>query len=204
MNIWDENKVLFFIAFVVPGFIAIKVYELLVPSRYTDSSRQIVDAVSYSCINYAILLLPIYFVERSLGFENAPVRYILFWSFVLFVAPIIWVMAWRLLRQWRIFQSFIPHPVQKPWDFVFGKRRCYWVVVTLKDGDKIAGKFCDESFASSAPAEEQIYLEEEWVLNQEGGFERPAFNSAGIIILASEIRSVEFYKFYNNEVDEDE
>lgn len=193
MNIWDESKILLFIAFVVPGFIAIKAYELLVPSRYIDSSRQIVDAVSYSCINYAILLWPIYFVESRIAFDKAPSLYILFWSFVLFVAPIVWVVAWRFLRQWSLFQSFIPHPVQKPWDFVFGKRRCYWVVVTLKDGEKIAGKFGTGSFASSAPAEEQIYLEEEWILNQDGGFERPADQSAGIIILSSEIRSVEFY-----------
>lgn len=66
-------------------------------------------------------------------------------------------------------------------------------MVTLKDGDKVAGKFGVDSFASSAPAEEQIYLEEEWVLNKDGGFDRPADQSAGVIILSSEIRSVEFY-----------
>ncbi len=51
MKIWDENKLLIFIAFVVPGFIAIKAYELLTPTRYTESSKQIVDAVAYSCLN---------------------------------------------------------------------------------------------------------------------------------------------------------
>lgn len=90
-------------------------------------------------------------------------------------------------------QNIIPHPIQKPWDFVFSQRRSCWIIVTLKDGEKVAGKFGHNSFASSAPSEEQIYLEEEWLLNEDGGFERQAEQSAGIIILSSEIRSVELY-----------
>jgi len=65
----------------------------------------------------------------------------------------------------------------------------------------VAGKFGPNSFASSAPCEEQLYLEEEWVLNEDGGFERHAEQSAGVIILSSEIRSVEFY---NSGEDDDE
>lgn len=201
MNIWDESKLIIFIAFVVPGFIAIKAYELLLPSRHTESSKQIIDAISYSCLNYAILLWPIYLIEESSISKSYPNFYILFWSFVLFVAPVLLVLMWRFLRQLTFIQSLIPHPIQKPWDFVFGQRRAYWIIVTLKSGEKIAGKFGPNSFASSAPSEEQIYLEEEWVLNEEGGFERQAEQSAGVIILSSEIRSVEFY---NSGEDEDE
>lgn len=201
MNIWDESKLIIFIAFVVPGFIAIKTYELLAPSRYAESSKQLIDAVSYSCLNYAILLWPIYLVENSSMTEIHPNLYMLFWSFVLFVAPVCWVFAWKFLRQRSFVQNLIPHPIQKPWDFVFGQRRCYWIIVSLKDGQKVAGKFGPNSFASSAPSEEQLYLEEEWILNEEGGFERQAEQSAGVIILSSEIRSVEFY---NSGEDEDE
>lgn len=201
MDIWDESKLAIFIAFVVPGFIAIKTYELLAPSRYTDSSRQLIDAVSYSCLNYGILLWPIYAIETSAIPEGYPNLYVLFWFCVLFLAPIAWVFAWRMLRQWEFLQNIIPHPIQKPWDFVFGQRRCYWVIVTLSDGNKVAGKFGPNSFASSAPSEEQIYLEEEWLLNDEGGFDRKAEQSAGVIILSSDIRTVEFY---NSGEDENE
>ena len=37
--------------------------------------------------------------------------------------------------------------------------------VILKDGTLIAGKYAGNSFASSAPADEQLYLEETWILN---------------------------------------
>jgi Family of unknown function (DUF6338) len=93
----------------------------------------------------------------------------------------------------------MPHPTEKPWDFVFIQRKPYWAIVTLKDGMKIAGRYDSASFASSAPAPEQLYLEETWVLNADGGFERPRKETAGILILSSEIVTVEFFKLTTGE-----
>lgn len=193
MEIWEEDKLIIFIAFVIPGFVALKAYELLFPSERHDSSKQIVDAVAYSCLNYAILFWPIAAVENAKIGDSYSNLYALFYLFVLFIAPVILILVWKLVRESDLFQSFAPHPTQKPWDFVFSKRNTYWIIVTLKNGKRIAGMYGENSFASSAPAEEQIYLEQEWVLNEEGGFERPASQSAGIIVLASEIETVEFY-----------
>ena len=192
MNIWDENKLVLFIAFVVPGFIAIKVYELLSPSAQVDTSKQVIDAVSYSCLNYGFLLWPIYFVESSNLRTNNPQVYALFYMGVLFFAPVLLVLFWKYLRGLDWIQKFVPHPTQKPWDFVFSQRRTCWVIVTLKNGEKIGGMYGPNSFASSAPAEEQIYLEETWLLNEDGGFDCKAEQTSGIIILSSEILSVEF------------
>ncbi len=190
MAIWDENKLILFICFVIPGFVALKTYELFFPSRYMDSSKQIVDAIAYSCFNYALLLWPIFHVESGTLRTEHPNCYILFYVFVLFIAPILWVIIWKFIREHNLIQYFFPHPTQKPWDFVFGQRQCYWVIVTLKNGEKIAGMYGPDSFASGAPSEEQIYLEEEWILNEDGGFERPVEQTSGVIILSSEIVTV--------------
>lgn len=197
MSIWDEGKLILFIAFVVPGFIAIKAYELLSPSKHIDSSKQIIDAVAYSCLNYALLLWPIFLVESGTTRGESPNLYILFYVFVLFIAPIIWVLIWKYLRQWECIQRIVPHPTQKPWDFVFAQRYCYWIIVTLKSGKKVAGMYGTSSFASSAPSAEQIFLEEEWLLNDDGGFDRPVEQSSGVIILSTEIETVEI--FHNGE-----
>ncbi|HBZ5598803.1 TPA: hypothetical protein OOF66_002534 [Morganella morganii] len=61
----------------------------------------------------------------------------------------------------------------------------------MKDGSVIAGRYAEKSFASSAPAPEQIYLEETWILNEKGGFERAKKQTAGVIILSSEISHIE-------------
>jgi len=193
MDIWDADKLLLFVGFVIPGFVSLKTYELLFPSTPKDSSKQLVDAVAYSCVNYALLFWPIYEVEAHNIRTNWPRFYLAFYAFVLFIAPISWVYLLKRLRSSRFFQQALPHPTSKPWDYVFGQRREYWIVVTLKDGTRIAGKYGSSSFASSAPSTEQLYLEETWVLNDDDGFERPRTDTAGIIILASDVNTVELF-----------
>lgn len=193
MNIWDADKLVLFVAFAIPGFIALKAYELMFPGIREDPGNQIVDAVAYSCINYALLIWPVVAVE-ALGWRAGhPVLYGVFWLFVLFVAPVLWSFLWGLTRTRKFFQRALIHPIQKPWDFLFAQRKAFWVKIVLNDGTKIGGKYADRSFASSAPAEEQIYLEESWILNDKGGFERPKNRTAGILVLASQIAYLEFY-----------
>jgi hypothetical protein len=193
MDILDANKLVLFIAFVIPGFISLKTYELLFPAANRDSDKQLIDAVAYSSVNYALLLWPIYEIETHNIREAYPTYYILFYVFVLFVAPISWTCAMKKLRGYEFFQRSMPHPTAKPWDYVFQQRKPYWIVLTLKDGKQFAGRYDSASFASSSPAPEQLYLEESWVLNSDGGFKRPRSETAGILILSSEIQTVEFF-----------
>ena len=193
MNIWEIDKLFLFIAFVIPGFISMRFFELFFPSQLKDSSKHIVDAVTYSCINYALLLLPIYWVENGELFIFSPSLYVFFYVSVLFIAPLLWAFSWISLRKSQFFQKNVPHPTQKPWDYVFSQRKVLWVIVTLKDGVKIAGLYNSKSFASSAPSPEQIYLEQSWELNSDEMFERQHNETAGVIIVSSEISHVEFF-----------
>ena len=187
-----DNFQLFFI-FVVPGFIAMKTYGLLYPSSYVDTSKQIVDAISYSCLNYAIWLFPIYLFESYMDNDPYPYLYWLFYIFVLFIFPVILAISWGRIRQHSLINKFVPHPMHKAWDFIFSQSYVYWVIVNLKNGEKIAGKYGYGSCASRAPAEEQIYLEEEWLLNEKGGFDRPVEQTSGVLITSSDIISIEFF-----------
>lgn len=193
MDIWDANKLLLFIAFVIPGFVSLKTYELFFPAAPKESDKLLIDAVAYSSINYALLLWPIYEIETHKVRDSSPTAYILFYVFVLFIAPVSWACLMKRLRSTQFFQKSMPHPTAKPWDYVFAQRKPYWVIVTLKDGKQFAGRYDSTSFASSSPAPEQLYLEEAWVLNADGGFERSRTETAGIIILSSEILTVELF-----------
>ena len=193
MDIWDVNKLVLFIAFVVPGFISLKMYALLQPTDFKDTSQQLVDAVAYSSINYALLIGPIYAVDYFDLKTSHPALYALFWIVVLLIAPIAWACIFLWLRKTEFLQRSMPHPTGKPWDFVFRQRERYWVIATLIDGRQVAGLYDTKSFASSSPAPEQIYLQQTWVLNEDGGFERERTDSAGIIILAKEIATIELF-----------
>jgi hypothetical protein len=193
MDIWDANKLILFIAFVVPGFVGLKAYELLAPRATKDVAQQLIDAIAYSCINYALLLWPIYHVELTNLRATSQSVYVAFYVFVLLVAPVVWACLLRWARSTQFIQSTLPHPTGKPWDYVFGQRKRYWVVVTLKDGKRIGGRYDSRSFASSAPCPEQLFLEEAWNINEDGGFDRARTNSAGILILSADMMTVEFF-----------
>ena len=106
----------------------------------------------------------------------------------------IWVALWAWMRTWEVFQKNAPHPVAKPWDFIFQQRKQYWLILYLKDGSQVGGRYGLKSFASSAPADEQIYLEEVWLV--EGGvLQRAVKGSAGILVGASEISHIEFFDY---------
>lgn len=195
MDLWSIDKLQLFLAFVIPGFIAIKVYQLIFPGSHRSSSEQIIDAIAYSCMNYAVLMLPIYWVE-SVGLSNVhPKLYVLFYFAVIFISPVVLVFIWARLRAGTWMLKNAPHPTSKPWDFVFSQRKPYWIKVVMKNGDLIGGLYAGDSFASSAPYPEQIYLEETWVLNENGGFTRKKNDTEGVLILSSEISHIELRKW---------
>lgn len=193
MDIWDDNKLLLFIAFVIPGFISLKVYEAFSLQPQRDSSQQLIDAVAYSCVNYGLLLFPILWIQNSNLQVSRPTLYSLFWALVVLVAPILWPTIMWLLRKQSFMQWFLPHPIGKPWDYVFKKRERYWAIITLKDGRQIGGRYDSKSFVSSSPHAEQVFLEEAWEINSDGGFDHRRAGTAGIIVLGSEIVTVEFF-----------
>ena len=80
------------------------------------------------------------------------------------------------------------------WDYVLSKGDPYWVIVTLKDGGEVAGFYGKKSFASSSPESQDIYLEERWEMNGDGGLERLRTDSGGVLVAANQIRSIEFFR----------
>jgi hypothetical protein len=68
-------------------------------------------------------------------------------------------------------------------------------IVHLRDGKRIGGRYGADSFASSSPAEEQIYLEEVWSLDAHGSFFRGRGTLAGVLIMKSEIIAVELFRY---------
>ena len=82
VDLLDIDRLTLFLFLVVPGFIAVKVYDLLVPAGRRNFGDALVDVISYSVLNLAlfgwILLL-----LRDLF----PRGYLLALYVVLFVSP---------------------------------------------------------------------------------------------------------------------
>lgn len=197
MDIWQTDKLVLFIAFVVPGFISLKLYETIFAAPPKDTSKQLVDAVTYSCINYGIMSPFIYWVDTWKVSDNHPIWFGLFCIFTLLIAPLLWAFLLASIRRCQKFHDLLIHPIQKPWDYIFNKRDPYYVVVRLKNDRAIAGLFGSKSFASSNPAADQIYLESHYLITENGRPDRPIKETGGILIATSEIESIEFFEIEN-------
>jgi len=194
MDIWQPDKLVLFLVFFIPGFISIKVYDLLVPSERRDFSKSLFEAIGYSSLNFAVLSWLIILIHSKSFYSNNKAWYLIILFLIICVVPVLWPILYLKLSSWRPIAKYVIHPFPKPWDYLFSKREAFWVIVHLKDGRRIGGKFATNSISSSFPSEEQIYLEEVWKLSETGEFEKPIERSRGIIILGKEISSVEFFK----------
>jgi Family of unknown function (DUF6338) len=195
MNPFTSETIRLVFIFFVPGFISMKVYSLLIPSDPIDFSKALLEAVSFSCLNFALLYVPIVTVLTADFESNHPIWYYITSFIVIFFAPIIWPILYKWIVSTKFIRRRTLHPIQKPWDYVFGKKKPYWVIVHLKDGRRIGGSYSLNSFASSYPSPEQIYLEELWQLDQEGRFIKRIDRSDGIIISANDFQAIELFQY---------
>ena len=195
MNILNLNGLLITFMFFLPGFISLKTYDLFVPSDRRDFSKQFLDAIAYSLVNFVILIPLFELFLTSLGKNN----WLFVWLYgVIFalIGPIFWAFIYIHLAKYKFVSKHIVAPIKKPWDWFFAKKEPLWAIVELSDGRKIGGIFAENSYTSSYPAEEQIYLEKVWKLDKEGKFFKNGEikGSKGIIILSKDISSIEFFE----------
>jgi Family of unknown function (DUF6338) len=193
MDIWNTDKLTLFLIFFLPGFISMKVYDLMVAGEPRDISKSVFEAIAYSTLNFGVLFWLIAFIQSDDFYHRHLILYSISVAAIMVVVPACWPFLFLKLSTWRPVAKHFIHPIRKPWDYVFGKRDSFWIIVHLQNGQKVGGRFDTESFASSDPADEQIYLEEVWVLDAEGRFLSQVERSRGILIMKNEIRAVEFF-----------
>ena len=194
MNALTSNHLLFLLIFFLPGFVSLKIYDLLVPNENRDFSKQFLDAIVYSLINFLLLFwMYTHFLKLLVSASLTAWMYAII---ICFVGPIMWPIIFLMLTQMRLLRKLIISPIKRPWDWFFSKKEPLWVIIELMDGKKIGGILADNSYVSSHPAEEQIYLEEVWRLDEQGHFYENGKieNSKDVIILGKNISSLEFFK----------
>jgi hypothetical protein len=193
MDIWQVNKLILFLIFFIPGFLSLKVYDWLVATERRDFSKSLFEVIGYSAINFAALIWLIIPIHLNNFYESHLILYIVCLLIILFIFPICWPFLFIRLSGAKLLAKYIIHPCPKPWDYVFGSRISFWVIIHLKNGKRIGGKYDSKSFTSSYPVEEQIYLEEIWKLDDDGKFIRPVERSKGMIFFKDDILAVELF-----------
>jgi hypothetical protein len=192
------GSVLLIVVFLMPGFIASKVFSLVYPQSEASEARTVLSAITFSCFNHA-LLSPLYLIAwQEKWYENLLLVVVVTFC-ALFVVPalIAFLTAKFSESSWgRSVRDHLGlmHPIPKAWDYFFGQRRGCWVVATLKNGRTCAGFYGRNSFASSYPADEDLYLERLCSLTPEGKMAEIAPHTRGAIIRSENIVTLEFYE----------
>lgn len=188
-----QGTLALFLIFFIPGFITLKVYDLLVPGQERDFSKSLFDAVAYSSLNFAALLWLIGIVRSG---SLPPWLWYTAMFALLIGMPAAWPVLFLRMRKHPMVARRIASPNARVWDDIFGKRTPYWVIVHLKDQRRIGGLYGGKSFTSHSPAPPEIYLEEVWKLGENGGFTDSRVDStAGILIMGAEILALEFFQY---------
>lgn len=200
MTLDSLNAVFYTLAFVVPGFVMHSVLSLSAPRRDEGAHLSFIRFFTLSCLNYAVWSWLIYLTFNSTFFTQHPSRAAVAWGVVVFISPVVLGLLGAQLRQREVLRRLLQkcgfrpiHAIPTGWDYVFQKADDpAWVLVTLKDGSQVAGLFGTRSFASSEPAERDLYLESIFKIPDSGPWQ-VVQRSAGILIRADQISHIEFW-----------
>lgn len=193
MDILSIDKLVLFLFFFVPGFLALKFYQLLFADEKVDFSKSLYEAIGISCINFSIFFWIIYYINKPEYIESHPFYYYLITLTIIFITPLLitWILG-KIVKA-KSFQKYFVNPEKVPWDWFFSKRDSYWIIVTLKDGRKIGGKFGLNSRASASPKLKEIYIEDIWRLDNKFKFIESIKRNRGVIITEDNILTIEFF-----------
>jgi len=132
MNPFTLDAIKLIFIFFVPGFVSMKVYDLLIPSERRDFSKSLMEAISFSCLNFAITFWLWIFINSNDFQAKNQLLYYLFLILIILVVPIVLPNLYLWIIKMSFFRKRIVNPYLKPWDWVFSKRETYWVIVHQK------------------------------------------------------------------------
>ena len=190
-EVLSADKLLLFLVFFVPGFVSLKIWQLMIPSERLRIADQALEIVSFGCLNFAVLF---WLVGIGIRETSPPwIRYLSF-SGVLLVFPALWPVILGAILKSNLLRGRIVHPTPRSWDYFFNRGELCYVLVHLRGGKLIAGFYGPDSFASSFPNPKDIYLEQVWKVNKNGEFLHAIEDTAGVLISHEYIDYMEFFK----------
>jgi len=183
--------------FVIPGFIAMKVYDLTIAAERRNFGNALIEVVSFSLINLLLWSWLLLVIDVSKFPAARPGKTYILVLVITIISPIALAILFRKFLDSGILRSMILDPSPTGWDGFFRKRESCWILFRLKDDENtvVGGYFGAESVASSHPHKQQVYVEKLYLVDQETHeFLAEVDRSRGGIISAEDCHYVEIFK----------
>lgn len=204
----SATTVLFSLAFVAPGFVAVRTMGLLVALPEESGNAFLLRCLTYSFINHALWFWKtssLYLETLRIGllplesWSQGPIWW--WWLVIGVLSPMVLGVALGWSRQnnlaGRLFQVLrlrTLYPASSAWDRSFEiSDQPRFVVVRLKDGSTVYGGFVDGSFAGATPCPHDLYLRKQFSLGETGEWSEVP-RTMGVYIAADQVSVLEFYE----------
>ena len=193
----ESQNLYLILVFIVPGVVALFVRSRLTTGRSPSFKENLLSFLVLSLVYYNLIVV---LIEHALSVREPWLARTAVWILLILVGPaafglVLGIAAQKDWGNWfanKFGLSFV-HVIPAAWDWRFSKapRGGMFVMVTLENGEMVAGFFGANSFASSDTAERDLYIKEEYTVNEEGRWEsRP--EKVGILIPVKGIRYMSF------------
>jgi hypothetical protein len=118
---------------------------------------------------------------------------------LVFVGPISAAFIVHFIKTWRLYPDlgvkdrltlYIPTPTA--WDFASDHTRAGFVRILTKEGGWIGGYAGGGSFLSGYPEAREVFMEEAWMLDDDGVFLAPLSGTTGVWVRCDDVQLVQF------------
>ena len=191
----DLNNIYLVSTFIIPGLIITYIRAQFIAGRMEKMTDAVLGYLTITFIYYGI---SIPFIGYILSYEQGLVKSIFWWVLIILGPAIFGVfLGVAIQREWLRWIAIklrlrLVHNTPTSWDWRFANcLTARFLMVTLTDGSAVAGIFGSGSFASTDPTERDLYIQEIMDVDEAGEWSYRS-EQTGILILAKEIRYVEF------------
>lgn len=182
-----------FLVVVMPGIIAIKVYDLFYPPEKRDFGSSLLEAMAYGLINLAIWGVPLFQINQKAWMEQHLFEYALLSAGFLAISPALLAWGTVKLRNTRFVSSRLGYLNKTAWDDFFKRQQECWILFHMKDGKMMGGYFGEKSYVSTFPQQPEIYVEEVWRVDDRGAFVEKVEGTLGMVIRQALCERLEFH-----------
>lgn len=197
--LFDSGGVIAWAAFIIPGFIAWRFLQARRPQGEQKAADAIVTIATFAVV-VAVVWFNRHWTRMPATWADAVLLLV-----QIFVTPLVLAFLVELATNFAVEKGWITSPYPRAWDFIFNefaikpekyKHDGLFMIVTLKDGSKIAGVYAAPGHASLWPYDRDLFLGKLWQLDEND--EQPmreVTGSIGIYIDESEVQSIEVLNY---------
>jgi hypothetical protein len=190
MDFLANNNIGIFIVIVAPGFISLKIWKLIHPSRYISFADSLYEAFFYGVFNYFVIVVWFPSLITSINTTLGIIAYVI----SLVIMPVLLPFVWKWILKRKFIKNITINPIPRAWDNFFIRGIPCFMLIHLKDGQIIGGLYAYESAASSYPEEEDLYLQEVWEIDNNGKFIKPIEGTMGLLVNYNTVDYIELFK----------